>query len=196
MNANTNETQTQAYGIGQLIGAAAERAVPVVTGIDDKVLAEPTPCGDYDVKSLVNHLFHVVVEFQKLAVKQDSDFTATPDRVGQGPDWRERFADQADALTAAWSAPGAENGTTGAMNMPARLVGSMALLDLTVHAWDLARATGQAFEPAPQALAPLADAVAELAPTARSMGMFGAPVDVGPDASPFDRLLAATGRRP
>ncbi|WP_338697582.1 TIGR03086 family metal-binding protein [Streptomyces sp. Q6] len=192
---DTNENVTANESIGDLIGAAVERAVPVVAGIEDKALAEPTPCADYDVKALVNHLFQVVVQFQKLAAKQQDDFTVTPDFVSRDG-WRERFAAEAGALVAAWSAPGAEDGTTGAMNMPARLVGSMALLDLTVHAWDLARATGRPFEPAPRAVAPLAAAVAELGPTARSMGVFGEPVAVGEDASAFERLLAATGRDP
>ncbi|MGY0024710.1 TIGR03086 family metal-binding protein [Streptomyces sp. cg35] len=190
------QEQEKAYGIGELMGLSAARAVPVVAGIGDGALAGPTPCAEYDVKGLVNHLFQVVVEFQKLAVKEDSDFTSTPDRVGRGADWRERFAGEAQALVAAWSAPGAEDGVSGAMKMPARLVGAMALLDLTVHAWDLARATGQAYEVAPQVVGPLADAVAELGPTAKEMGVFGAPVEVGEQAPPFFRLLAATGRDP
>ncbi|MFJ8821484.1 TIGR03086 family metal-binding protein [Streptomyces sp. NPDC102467] len=198
MDKNDTQEQQKAYpyGIGELMAMAAERAVPVVAGIGDPALTAPTPCADYDVKSLVNHLFQVVVEFQKLAVKKDADFSVTADRVAEGADWRERFAGEARALVAAWSAPGAEEGTSGAMNMPARLVGSMALLDLTVHAWDLARATGQSYEAPPEVVKPLADAVAELSPTAKAMGVFGEPVEVGADASAFDRLLGATGRRP
>ncbi|MFI0241471.1 TIGR03086 family metal-binding protein [Streptomyces sp. NPDC016845] len=196
---DTDEQQTrqrQPHGIGDLLDIAAERALPVVAGIPDTALTAPTPCADYDVKALVNHVFQVVVEFRKLAAKQDSDFAVTRDRVGEGDDWRARFASAAQELVAAWSAPGAEDGTSGAMNMPARLVGAMALLDLTVHAWDLARATGQPYEAPPQVVGALAEAVAELAPTARAMGVFGEPVPAGADASPFDRLLAATGRHP
>ena len=40
------------------------------------------------------------------------------------------------------------------------------------------------------------DAVAELAPTAREMGMFGVPVEPAEGASAFERLLARTGRDP
>ncbi|MEU6391872.1 TIGR03086 family metal-binding protein [Streptomyces sp. NPDC046939] len=197
---DTYEQQTQqkqqARRMGELLGSAAERAVPVVSGLPDAALTAPTPCAEYDVKALVNHLFQVVVEFRKLAAKRDADFTTTPDRVGEEGDWRERFAGAVEELVAAWSAPGAEEGTSGAMNMPARLVGAMVLLDLTVHAWDLARATGQPYEAPPQVVGVLAEAVAELAPTARSMGVFGEPVPARAGASPFDRLLAATGRHP
>ncbi|MEW2167345.1 TIGR03086 family metal-binding protein [Streptomyces sp. NPDC007084] len=187
------------HGIGELLDLAAARAVRVVDAITDTDLDRATPCPEYDVKALLNHLWHVVVEFRKLAAKGDSDFTKTPDRVGEGPGWRERFAAEARALAAAWSRPGAEDGLTGAMDMPARLVGSMALLDLTIHAWDLARATGQDY-PDDKELAPviaqLDGAVAELGDTARSMGMFAAAAEVPEDASPLARLLAATGRDP
>ncbi|MGW6903689.1 TIGR03086 family metal-binding protein [Streptomyces sp. NPDC054940] len=192
---DTNSVRT--YGIGELLGLARERAVPVVRGIPDDALSAPTPCAEYDVKALVNHLFQVIVQFQRLAVKEASDFGETPDRVDASPEWRERLADEADRLVAAWSAPGAEEGTTGGMNMPARLVGSMALLDLTVHVWDLARATGQDYPGADEAVVTeLTAAVDELAPTARKMGVFGEPVPEPEGASTFERLLARTGRDP
>lgn len=185
--------------LGELLDISVERAVPVVVALTDADLGRPTPCAEYDVKGLVNHLLHVVVEFQKLAAKEESDFTKTPDRVGSGPDWRERFTTEARALASAWSRPGAEDGLTGAMNMPARTVGSMALLDVTVHAWDLAQATGQHY-PDDAELAPVVAqldlSVFELGDTARSMGMFGTAVEVPDDASPLARLLAATGRDP
>ncbi|MFI6014964.1 TIGR03086 family metal-binding protein [Streptomyces sp. NPDC051243] len=192
---DTNAVKT--YGIGELLGMARERAVPVVRGIADAALAGRTPCAEYDVKALVNHVFQVVVQFQRLAAKEASDFGETPDRVAGSPEWRERLVEEVDRLVAAWSAPGAEEGTTGAMDMPARLVGSMALLDLTVHMWDLARATGQEYPGADAAVvAELAGAVDELAPTARRMGVFGEPVPVAEGASAFERLLARTGRNP
>ncbi|MFF6786525.1 TIGR03086 family metal-binding protein [Streptomyces sp. NPDC012510] len=192
---DTNEAKT--YGIGELLAMARTRAVPVVRGIPDGALAGPTPCAEYDVKALVNHLFQVIVQFQRLAAKETADFGETPDRVAESPEWRERLADEADRLVAAWSAPGAEEGRTGGMNMPARLVGSMALLDLTVHVWDLARATGQDDPGADEAVVTeLAGAVDELAPTARKMGVFGEPVPEPEGASAYERLLARTGRDP
>ncbi|MER5518801.1 TIGR03086 family metal-binding protein [Streptomyces sp. NPDC002763] len=193
----TNTDSAREYGIGELLGRAVDGALPVVRGIPDGALAGPTPCAEYDVKALVNHLFHVVVEFRKLAAKGSVDFTRTPDRVGEGADWRERFARAAQELAAAWSVPGAEEGTAGTMNMPARTLGSMALLDVTVHGWELARATGQR-EPSadPAVVAELAGQVAGLAPTARAMGMFGEPVAVAEGAPEFERLLGVTGRDP
>ncbi|MGW4050599.1 TIGR03086 family metal-binding protein [Streptomyces sp. NPDC004779] len=181
--------------LGVLLRAASDRAVPLVSGTDDASLGAPTPCAEYDVRALLNHLFAVVVNFQALAAKEAADFSATPDRLAE-PEWRERFAVETGKLVEAWAAPGAEEGTSGAMGLPARTVGAMVLLDLTVHAWDLARATGREFEPAPEVVAGLVDEVEGMAPMARKMNVFGDAVELPPGASTFERLLATTGRDP
>lgn len=180
--------------ISRLLEVAAGRALPVVRGISDEQLAAPTPCSEYDVHALADHLFQVIVNFQALAAKKDAEFGAAPEHLA-GP-WRERFADETAALVAAWDAPGAEDGTSGAMGLPARTVGAMVLGDLTVHAWDLARATGQPYEPDTAVVEMLVVEFGALAPTARKMGVFGEPVPVADDAGSFEVLLAKTGRNP
>lgn len=190
--------------MGELLRLAADEALPVIRAIRDDQLQGPTPCSEYDVRTLVNHLFHVLVQFRKLAAKQNDEFGTPPDYVGQGDDWRERFAKAADDLVAAWSEPGAEEGTTGSMNLPARVVGSMALTDLTVHAWDLARATGQEYQPAGRALGVLRHLqglFVDMVPTGRKMGAFGEPFplpegEAAAGLTAFDRLLAEIGRNP
>ncbi|MFJ9581742.1 TIGR03086 family metal-binding protein [Streptomyces sp. NPDC101191] len=183
------------YRIADLLANAAVRAVPLVRDTADDDLGAPTPCADYDVRGLLNHLTHVIVNFQLLAAKQPSDFSGRPDYLAD-PDWRARFEKETAQLVAAWAEPGADEGTTGAMDMPARTVASMVLLDLTVHAWDLARATGRTFAPDPVVVTELAGEVERMAPMARTMGVFGEPVELPADAPAFERLLAVTGRDP
>ncbi|QNE79336.1 TIGR03086 family protein [Streptomyces finlayi] len=180
--------------MSELLAAARAQALPVVAGIDDERLGDPTPCSEYDVRALLNHLFHVVVNFQALAAKQPTDFGLTPDVVTG--DWRGAFARETGQLVTAWDASGAEDGVAGAMGLPARTVGLMVLGDLTVHAWDLARATGQDFLPAGAAVDEAGPAFAALAPQAREGKMFGEPVPVPAGASAFEQLLALTGRDP
>ena len=180
--------------ISELLEEASRRAVPVVRGVPDDRLGDPTPCTEYTVSGLLDHLFHVVIGFQALAARQQADFSVTPHYL-EG-DWRGRFADETAKLVAAWAVPGADEGEAGSMNLPARTVGAMALGDLTVHAWDLARATGQAYEPDPSSTGTIEAMVADMAPMARSMKVFGEPVLLPDDAPAFDRLLAATGRDP
>ncbi|MFE7048469.1 TIGR03086 family metal-binding protein [Streptomyces californicus] len=180
--------------ISELLEAAADRAMPVVRGIADARLGDPTPCAEYDVRALLNHLFLVVVNFQALAAREDVDFSQEPEFVTG--DWRGRFGEETARLVEAWGAPGAEQGTTGQMGLPARTVGLMVLGDLTVHAWDLARATGGDFVPDAGVLDEVGPGLAAMAPQAREMKVFGEPFPVGEDATAFERLLAVTGRDP
>ena len=179
--------------IGTMLAAASAQTVPVVRGIRDDQLGHPTPCDDFQVRDLFNHLYQIVVGFQELAAGKQPDFGTTPDELGG--DWRGRFAEQADRLVEAWSDPGALEGVSPAMGMPQEAVGRLALLDLTVHGWDLARATGQRYAPdrtAVRLLTPLAE---QMGPQAREMGVFDEPIEVAEDAGDFERLLALTGRR-
>jgi uncharacterized protein (TIGR03086 family) len=180
--------------ISELLDAAAREAVPVARGVGDDQLGERTPCADYTVRDLLNHLLHVVINFQALAAEKVADFTTTPDYLSG--DWRSRFADETVRLVDAWTLPGADEGVSGTMNLPARTMGSMVLLDLTVHAWDLARATGQDFTADAASVQALGALMEEMGPTARQMKVFGEPFPVPDRASTFDTLLAATGRDP
>ncbi|MFH8760039.1 TIGR03086 family metal-binding protein [Streptomyces atroolivaceus] len=180
--------------ISELLEGATARAVPVVRGIEDDQLALGTPCSEYDVRALLNHLLLVIENFRALAAKGSTDFSRTEDVVTG--DWRGRFDDETALLVKAWAGPGAEEGTTGGMQMPARTVGLMVLGDLTVHAWDLARATGQDFVPDPVVVAELEPGLAAMAPQAREMKVFGEPFPVAPGATAFERVLAVTGRDP
>ncbi|MFD6877103.1 MULTISPECIES: TIGR03086 family metal-binding protein [unclassified Streptomyces] len=180
--------------ISDLLEAAAAGASRVVRGVDDRQLGARTPCAEYDVGALLDHLFHVVIGFQALAARKEADFTHTPHYLDEG--WRDRFDVETARLVEAWAVPGADEGTTGAMNLPARTVGSMVLLDLTVHVWDLARATGQDFAPDEDGVRALDALVTDMGPTARRMNMFADPFPAPPGATAFTALLAATGRDP
>ncbi|WP_326685862.1 MULTISPECIES: TIGR03086 family metal-binding protein [unclassified Streptomyces] len=180
--------------ISSLIDSAARTTAPVVRGTTDEQLTAPTPCSEYDVRALLNHLFHVVIEFQKLAARQEADFSTTPDRL-EG-EWRTRFEEETDRLAAAWSDPDALEGVSQGMGLPQRTVAHMVLGDLVVHGWDLARATGQDYTPAEAALAEVIPAFEQMAPMARKAGVFGEEVPAPPGATPFETLLAGTGRDP
>ncbi|SCK08130.1 TIGR03086 family protein [Streptomyces sp. WMMB 714] len=186
---------TNTYDLTDLLRGAAERAEPVVRGVKESDLGSATPCSEYDVRDLLNHLFHVVISFQALAAKGTADFSTTPDHLWDEA-WRERFGRETGLLVTAWSQPGTLEGTSQGMGLPQRTVGEMVLGDLTLHAWDLACATGQDFVPYEPSLPVLREGLAALAPTGRKMNVFAEPVPVGADAPAFDKLLALTGRDP
>ncbi|WP_182348244.1 TIGR03086 family metal-binding protein [Tomitella gaofuii] len=65
--------------------------------------------------------------------------------------------------------------------------------DLLAHAWDIGSAVGAPIEVDPEALA---FALSSTSGPIRAPGMFADPVDVGPDATAYERFLGFLGRDP
>ena len=59
--------------ISNLLRASADRAAPVLAAIRDEQLGAPTPCAEYRVGDLINHLFQVVDNFEGLDVGPGPD---------------------------------------------------------------------------------------------------------------------------
>ncbi|SCE66225.1 TIGR03086 family protein [Micromonospora viridifaciens] len=178
----------------ELLAVAAPRTVAVVQGISDDQLDLPTPCPEYTVRGLLNHLYDVVVNFQALARRQEVDWSAKTDHLTGG--WRDRFTAETVRLIEAWSDPAALEGVSPGMGLPQETVGEMALIDLAVHGWDLARATGQRVEVEPEVLATGHGFMDRMGETGQRMGAFGEPVPTVAGATELDRLLCRTGRDP
>ena len=185
-------------------GPATTTAAQVVAGIRDDQLGDPSPCPDYTVADLLDHMNGLSFAFTAAALKQP---LADPDPSGDSSrlpdDWREAIPAALAGLAAAWrDTPGAFEGTTqaGPIEMPAPEAALVALNEVVVHGWDLAAATGQPY-PADDASVVAARQFVESfeAPADESPddpGLFGPPVAVPDDAPELDRLLGATGRRP
>ncbi|GAA1903908.1 TIGR03086 family metal-binding protein [Nocardioides lentus] len=173
----------------------------VLAGIRDDQLGGPTPCPAYTVADLAEHVTGLTAAFTHAASRTPLDPSLLRDGDGaQLPDgWRERTAADLAGLADAWDDPAAYEGTTmaGPVEMPGREAGLVALDELVVHGWDLARATGQEWAPDAAAVAACAEFVASFdAPANEDGGLFGPPVAVGDDASDLDRLVGLTGRDP
>ena len=101
------------------------------------------------------------------------------------------------AVGEAWQDPDAWTGMTaaGGVDLPGEVAGGVALDELVIHGWDLAKATGQdaGYD------GPGLDSVFAMVSHFRAdgaEGLFGPPVDVPEDAPLFDRILGLTGRNP
>jgi uncharacterized protein (TIGR03086 family) len=175
-----------------------QRAVPPVTGlvaeVRDEQLSQPTPCAEFQVRDLLNHLLQVVRNFQLVADRHTVDWSVTADALTG--DWRTAFAADADAMISAWSDPRVLDGVSPGMGLPQRTLGLMMVVDLVVHGWDLALATGRPYRVDEQLLAPAAEFLDTMGDMGRRMGAFGPAVPVGADTTGFGRLLALTGRDP
>ena len=115
-------------------------------------------------------------------------------------DWRTRIPRQLAALAEAWQDPDAWQGMTraGGIDLPGEVAGVVALDELVIHGWDVARASGQAYDCDPAALEAVHGFVAEVAAAGEEgrQGLFGPPVAVGDSAPLLDRVIGLTGRDP
>jgi uncharacterized protein (TIGR03086 family) len=187
---------------GPDLGHAAAEITRLLDGVDDARLGDTTPCEGLSLGALLAHLVGLTKAFTDCANKAPQDPAA---RGGASldaeldPDWRTLLPKQLDELVAAWRNPAAWEGmaTAGGVTMPAEVMGVVALDELVLHGWDLARATGQEFSCDDAAAA----AVLEFTRMASApefaenrVGLFGPVLDVPPDGSAFEQALAYAGR--
>ncbi|MET7480443.1 TIGR03086 family metal-binding protein [Streptomyces sp. NPDC005648] len=171
-------------------------------GVRDDRLTARTPCPDYAVRTMLGHLLGLSVAFRDAARKDLGVTTATapdPATTGLDPDWREALPKVLDELADAWRDPAAWTGTTraGGIDLPGEVAGAVAVDELVVHGWDLARATGQEYHPDPAALRLSYDFLhAAAEEPGRGGGIFGPVVAVPADAPLLDRAVGLSGRDP
>jgi uncharacterized protein (TIGR03086 family) len=190
------------------LAPATREVTRLLDGVRPEHLPAPTPCANTPVAALLDHLMGLSLAFTCAARKtppaQDRGTVpgagrATADHLD--PDWRSVLPGRLRELAEAWRDPAAWTGETvaGGVRMPAEQMGVVAVDELVMHGWDLARATGQTFtcDPASTA-AVLTFTEVSAAPenAARREGLFGPVVDVPPDAPALDRALGFAGRDP
>lgn len=173
----------------------------VVAGIRDDQLAGPTPCPAYAVADLVDHVLGLSLAFTSAARKEGLAGEPTADGSNLPAGWRDLATDRLAALAAAWRDPAAYDGLTlaGPVELPGAVAALVALDEVVVHGWDLARATGQEYDADPAAVAACLAFAASFEPpvdAGDAPGLFGPPVPVPDDAPLLDRLAGATGRDP
>lgn len=180
---------------------AACAAVRAVTdGARDAELSLPTPCRDWALSLLVNHFVGTTGAMARAGRHEPLD---PVDPWGSktdvaGGDWSARLAHNLEAVAEAWSRSEAWQGSVdaGGHEMPARMLGDTALMEVVLHGWDVATATAQPYDVSADVAAVLLDRVAASAELGRQMEAFGPEVAVAGDASALDRALGLSGRDP
>lgn len=172
----------------------------LVRGVDGARLGDPTPCPDYPVAAMLDHLMALTAAFTAAAGKrpvtgeESAPGTSTADHLH--PDWRELLPQRLAGLAEAWRDPAAWQGTSeaGGITMPSPVTAVVALDEVVLHGWDLARATGQAFSVDDAHAQTVLEFTEQVA--ADPSGLFGPPVRLAADAPAFERALGFAGRDP
>jgi uncharacterized protein (TIGR03086 family) len=175
-----------------LYRAATDRAIAVADAVRPDQLGSPTPCTEWTVQQLIDHLVggteYLLSATTGGEPAQRLHTTAADLRVG--------VADVLKALTI----PGAlERTCTSPLGFewPVSQAVAGTFMDVLIHTWDLTRATGQDDKLDPDLVdACTAMFLPEMPERGRDAGIIGPAVEVDDDASPQDRLLAAMGRHP
>lgn len=182
---------------------AARRLSELVRRIDDDQLGAPTP-SDIPVAGMLDHIAGLSVAFSAAATKDLGSVTATrpaPDGDRLGTAWRAEIPGALTALSQAWTDPAAWEGMTqvGGVTLPGEIAGQIALDEVVLHAWDLARGTSQPYQQDPATLEACLAAMTGMYPPddldARK-GIFEPPVPVPDNAPLVDRVVAYSGRDP
>ncbi|MGI5213710.1 TIGR03086 family metal-binding protein [Plantactinospora sp. CA-290183] len=185
----------------QMVALAATPLIDTVRNIKPDQLAARTPCAEYDVRRLLNHLLFWGPSLEGAGRKElvpppagaESELDLT------GGNWAAAVEAQVERVVAAWSEPAAWQGAThmgGPTELPAGLVGGMVVGEFMVHGWDLAQATGQHPDWDGRVVGYAYGEVAKTAEQGRAMGVYGPEVPVPAYSPEFDRLLGLTGRDP
>ncbi|MDI1461571.1 TIGR03086 family metal-binding protein [Catellatospora sp. KI3] len=181
--------------IDKLITKAAGTVTGVLTESALSGLREaPTPCADYDVHGLCQHMLGSIYHSRAAALRQPG-----PEQqpVMDAPPWV-KFPPELVSLSEAWSSPGALDGELEIVGrrLPAEFGAGITLMELVLHGWDLARASGQEIRFDDDVVARALAQVERMAVGMRANGGFGPEVPVPGDAAPMDRLLGVSGRDP
>ena len=109
-----------------------------------------------------------------------------------GEDWRTRIPRNLSAMATAWRDPAAWTGMTqaGGGDLPGEVAGLAGVDELVVHAWDIARASGQKLTADPAAVE------AAHGFLAAAGGPFGPVVAVHAERPLLDRVIGLAGRDP
>ncbi len=177
------EVLDQLDQLGPLLAAVVGRIGP-------EELDDPTPCAEFTVQGVLDHMIGgatmFAAAFRGVAPSQPD---ATDVLAGFGP--------ALTGLAEAMHSPGALDRTLQAPFGEVRgaTFARFVVLDGLVHGWDLATATRQPYEP-PDALVADVDTFARQAVEPLRGDMFGPAVEVPSAATPIERLAAFTGRQP
>lgn len=183
--------------VRELHRRAAEEFGRRVDHIEDGDWAKPTPCTEWDVRAVVNHMTYENRWAPELAAGRTIEEVGDRfdgDLLGDEP--KAAWRDSMDAAVAAFAAPDALDRVVHLSfgDVPGREYLSQLTSDLTVHAWDVAKGIGDDDALDPDLVAFVWELWRPREELVRGSGLFGERVAVPDDADLQTRMLAFMGR--
>ena len=177
---------------------ALEALGTTIEKIDPSQFGAPTPCAEFDVKALLNHVIGGNYRFVAIArgehgaaVPATGDFV-TDDAVAP-------YRESAVALSKAWADPAVLEHTVHLPfgDFPGEFALGIHLVEAVVHSWDLAKATGQRTELDPDLCEAAWQRSKDIDESFRGPGRPFRPAIVAPpDPTATAKLMTWLGRQP
>lgn len=167
----------------------------VVGRIQGMQMNDPTPCADFTVHDVLNHMIVGGTTFAHHFRGEDPPEISPPGVYGWVP--LKEFRAAMDDLLDSVSSPGAMERTIPSPvgDLPGETFARFVAVDGLIHGWDLSTATGQPYEVDEDLVLEVEEfARAAITPEVRETGMFAAETPAPADATPLERLVAFSGR--
>ena len=184
--------------IAQLHRRALEATGRIVAAIRPEQLAAATPAGAWDVRALLNHV--VAGNLWAAELGNGKTIEAVGDRLDGdvlGDDPAAAYDASAKVAADTFEAPGALEAPCGVSYgpVPGSVYAGHRFLDVLIHGWDLATATGQSTRLDPRLVDACIEVIEPQLDLLAGSGAFGTRVAVPPGADAQTRLLGMLGRR-
>jgi uncharacterized protein (TIGR03086 family) len=184
-------------GIAELHAQALDATGRIVGAVPADRWHAPTTCVGWDVRALVNHLVSGNLWAAELAAGGTIEGVGSRldgDLLGDDP--AAAYEQSAAAAATVFRRPGALDAPCAVSYgpVPGSVYAGHRFLDVLVHGWDLAIASGQDYALDPQLMQACQQIIEPQVEAFRSAGALGPEVAVPADASAQTRFLALLGR--
>jgi len=183
--------------LAELHDKALDATGRLVIGVTTDQWNAATPCADWNVRELVNHLVSGnlwAAELGAGATIADVGDRLDGDVLGDDP--ARAYEDSARVASAVFHRPGAMDAPCAVSYgpVPGSVYAGHRFLDVLVHGWDISMATGQDTTLDESLVQGCIEVIEPQAELLRASGMFRDDVTAPPGASSQTRLLALLGR--
>ncbi len=167
----------------RVLARAIDQAGDVLDHVHEGPLTQPTPCADWDLAALADHLVAAPRKFRAMVRGEAVDWSIAPPHITE--EWGPAFRVAGDDLVHAWHEHSGE----------AAVSADWQTAELAIHTWDVAQTIGYPVdrldpEVAERGLAFMRENLTE----DNRGGAFGPEHDVPQDAGPYERIAAYAGR--
>jgi uncharacterized protein (TIGR03086 family) len=183
-----------------MLGRVVTETQRVVNGVQPDQLSAPSPCAEWTVRDVINHITGGAEMFA-LSAEQgsvpDEDIGRLMGGDNLGDDYKGAFRAASQKALDAFREPGALDKTVTLPfgQLPGSAALDIAVFDVATHAVDIAKATGQNIDDEQMLTDALAMGHRMITEQWRAPGIFDAEQPAPAGASAADKLLAFAGRK-